>query len=87
MPKSNIEHFAKCAGNGGHPSASHGERVANRLAMALAEIGDSLCLLDSLALEGAIALMRAMVGPWKTDAEKRAVYKLLAEVVNRQGKE
>lgn len=55
-----IKHFADVAERGASPAASTGERVANRLAVALFHIGDDFALLDPLVIQGAGHLAAAM---------------------------
>lgn len=79
-----IEHFRQIARNGSHSGASDGERVANRLAVALNAIGDDAALLDSSALDGACHLLHCMAGPWPTDASKDAVFKVVRQAAGKR---
>lgn len=76
-----IDRFVKLAQAGKHLGASSGEKVALKLALAFAEIGDDICLLDREAIQGATLLLKAMAGPWATDYEKHAVYSVLESCV------
>jgi hypothetical protein len=78
-----LNRFRDIARNGARPGASSGERVANRLALALHRIGDDLALLDSSAIAGACLLIRAMSGPWPTDASKTAVFRTIRQAAGK----
>jgi hypothetical protein len=80
-----VDHFRRIARNGSRPGASSGERVANRLALALDQIGDDLALLDASALNGACLLIRMMSGPWPTDASKAAVFRTIRQAAGKGG--
>ncbi len=69
--------FLEAAAAGAHPGASSGEKIANRLAKVLSEIGDDLALVDSEIIDGACLALRTMGGPWPTDEFKRQVFKPL----------
>lgn len=79
-----VDHFRRIARNGAHPAASNGERIANRLAVALHRIGDDIALLDSSAINGACLLMKLMSGPWPTDASKDAVFKVVRQAAGKR---
>ncbi len=74
-----IAEFGALAKQGAHPSASTGERTANKLAKALHAIGDDIMLLDLEALEGFFHLARLARGPFFTDHEKSLVYDTIAK--------
>lgn len=74
-----VDHFRRVARNGARPAASNGERIANRLAVALNRLGDDIALLDSGAVTGACMLIQMMAGPWPTDASKTAVFKVVRQ--------
>lgn len=80
----NIERFRRIARNGSNPGASSGERIANRLAKALAAIGDDLALLDPDTLAGALDLARCMAGPWPTDHFREVVFRTVDSAAGKK---
>ena len=75
--------FVELAARGAYPGASGGEKIANRLAVALFYLGDDLAVIDSPTLEGAFALMRGMSGPWPTDEVKQHVFQLVRQAAGK----
>ena len=71
----NLERFVQAATAGAHPDASQGEKIANRIAQALHEIGDDAAVVDRGIIEGAAELLRMMNGPWPTTETKFAVFR------------
>ena len=78
-----VTHFCRISRRGASPAASSGERVANRLALALHRIGDDMAVLDSGAIEGACSLLRCMAGPWATDDRKAAVFRVVKQAAGK----
>jgi len=72
-----LARFCDLAARGRHASASTGERVANRLACVLHELGDDMALLDEDAIRGFYQLAMAAHGPWPTDAAKSTVFTII----------
>ncbi len=79
----NLELFVQVARNGSFRGASSGEKICNRIALMLEDIGDDVAVIDFELLEGAIDLLRLQRGPWKTYAEKQAVFRLTARAAGR----
>jgi len=80
-----VNRFREIARIGSRPGASSGERVANRLAVALDKIGDDMALLDPCTSDGACLVLKMMAGPWPTDASKTAVFKILRQATGKGG--
>jgi hypothetical protein len=79
-----VNRFREIARNGSRPGASSGERVANRLALAIEKLGDDLASLDSSAITGACLLIQMAAGPWPTDASKAAVFKVVRQASGKR---
>lgn len=73
LEPSSIKRFVEVASHGGK-GASHGEKVARKLARTLYAIGDDFAIVDREALEGLCLLILLAGGPWATDAEKEKVF-------------
>jgi len=66
--------FLDLAYSGAQGTASSGERVANRVARALEEIGDDMALLDCQAIEALCEVLRTMAGPWQSQQQKDVIF-------------
>lgn len=69
--------FVIIARRGKLPEASIREQIAARLLDAVSPCGDNLMSLDAHLREGFFYLMKALAGPFQTDAIKEDIYGLL----------
>ena len=83
MNLENVSRFCRLAASGSHPGASGGEKRCHALAKALQSIGDDVQLIDIEVVHGAGDLLKLMAGPFRTDADKQAIYAMLAKAAGK----
>jgi hypothetical protein len=79
----NLNRFIETARRGAFPGASSGERIANKIANLLGVISDDAAVIDLELIEGACEMLRLQHGPWRTDADKIDVFRLLDRALGR----
>lgn len=72
-----IAHFLALANAAEHPNASSGEQIAWQIREHIKELSDDFQMIDREAINGACELIKALAGPWDTDAQKQAAFALL----------